>query len=720
MAIFNPEVSPTQTPNYFKYSEPIGNVKSDNSAGMLLSTIGEGIEGAAKLADTTIKGKIGEDVRTMAESERSKFASALETIHPVVPGPVQTPGGATVKLSFADETPPAAPAAIDAALSKVQSVQGALESGKVNDTYYTQQLSSGVQRLRAQYPGYVDYIDSKVAQITGMNPANEYVKNLMQDINRAQTNKKTEFDKELDMARRALGEGIPNADVMFNRLQADPSFAPQFRTWYNQENSKMYTIKLQDAQRANMKGTKEEIAGNRAEDFTREVGMTIDNQFHSQTKLTGTNTPQGILDFVGEVARGDRKATDAQMEQLATLMLAQKNTLATQLAARSNQLVSGPNGTKVSYASDIGTQKRDDIIKSQLGIYDLVIESIKHKDMGAAYTHMNQARGILDTTKSQILTSDMGSYAAKSKAFLDFMGPNWTNMTTMEGLRKNMDDASRVVFNDNALDARLQPNLATTGIPTTVTDHMEAVKKKMSATQKAVHYDNLLNLVDDLRNPKAPDGDKANIVKYFYSPEATNLLKNFKMDYTDPTTKQVVPGKYAAWTRLTTPDITDSIAKMGKSDPESAQKYRNWVEITGKQLFGEDVRNLNHFTGHDNLYFEWNGNTKQLTLRDKEGGLAPPVINSAGRAVGAVNPIDEGYKYQVQAIVKRVNGALTNLSHVENSFHGDTEAYVLSMLQQYGMDFNGKISGLPKAIGDAIAASRAPQRRIEDTFGNLK
>lgn len=724
MADFNPQVPTTQDPNYFKYSDSISNVKADVSKGVAIETFGTGLESAVKLSDQTFKDVIKDKVNVAVDKERDQFTGSLEALKGgVIPGPVQTPAGSSV-LSFADDAPAQAPApaAIDAALGKVESVQAALKAGKVNDTYYTQQLNGIAKSLRAQYPGYRDYIDERISQTTGINPANAYVRNLMEDINRGVTNKKTEADKDLDMARKAIGEGIPDADLQFNKLQSDPSYAPTFRTWYNQENAKMYTIKLQDAQRANLKGTKDAIASTRAEDLTREVGMTIDNKFHTQTTLTGTNTPQGILDFVGQVARGEKTATDAQMEQLATLMNTQKNTLAVQLQARTNQLIDGPNGTKVSYVSDIGTEKRDAILKSQLGVYDLVTDALKNKDMGAAYAHMNHARGILDTTKDNILDSDVGSYVAKSKAFLDTMGPNWTNLSITEGLRKNMDAKSRTVFEDNALDARLQPNLAATGVPTTITDHMDLVKKKMTSAQKSVHYDNLISLVDDLRNPNAPDSDKANIARYFYSPEAQNLLRNFKMDYTytDPTTgkDQVVPGKYAAWTRLTTPDITTQMSKMAKSDPAAGQMYKNWVETTGRELFGEDVRNLNHFTGHDNLTFEWDSKDRQLILKDKED----PSYSRSSRGMygGEARRLpDNSYIKTVQGTVDRINSGIKNLSQMQDSFGGNTEEYLLNVLQAYGLDYNGKVTGLPKAFGDAIAASRKPQKRMEDTFKDL-
>lgn len=725
MAAFNPQVSPTQDPNYFRYSEPISGVKADTSTGELLSTLGAGIEGGTKLADQTVKDVIKADVYKKVDTVRDSFTSDLNTVRDaqtgsVVPAPVQTGAGPTADLTLSQGAPTApVPAAIDVGLNKVDAVQAALAGGKINDTYYTQRLNSVAKDLRTQYPGYREYIDQRISEATGINPANAYIKNLMEDINRASTKKDTEFDHtEADL--RALNkEGIDNANIVLKAFRNKLITQEQAEEYINKTNSFMYKIKTQDAIRANQKGNRDEIAAQRTADFTNEIGASIDNNFHVQTTIAGTNTPQGILDFVGQVANGKKQATDAQMEQLATMMLAQKNTVAAQYKTRSNQMVNG-----VSYASDIGADKADGIIKSQLGVYDLVIDAIKNKDMGAAYTHMNQARAILDDTKQNILTGDMGNYVAKSKTFLDTMGPNWTSMVIDQGLRTNMDQKARALFNDNTMDARLQPNYASTGVPNTISDHYADAKKKGVTDGK--YYSSLIDIVNDLRNPNAPDADKANVLRYLYDPKNQNFLTNFKTDYTDPNTGKQVPGKYAAWNRLTSPDITESVAKIAKSDPEAGKTYRNWVENEfGSQLFYKEIQNLNKFKGHDDIHFAWDSDNSKITLLDKQGNPAAQSIGgySLGTptVTGTVSPaIDKGYMFQIQQIVNRVNGGLGNLAQVEKSFGGDVNTYLLGVLQHAQLDMGLNFSGLPKALAEAIANSRkSTAKRMEDTFGNL-
>lgn len=725
MAIFNPEVAVSDVPNFTNITKPISGVEANKSLGIGLSTLGDALSGIVNIADTAVKDTIKKDVYAKVDQTRDSYTNTLEQLRnaqqgSVVPAAVQTGSGTTAGQSLTGGPPTApVPAAIDVGLNKVDAVQAALAAGKVNDTYYTQRLNSIAKDLRTQYPGYREYIDQRISEATGINPANAYVKNLMEDINRSAITKDKEFDHTEASLRSLNDSGAPNSDIMLKAFRNKIITQDQAEEYINKTNATMYRIKTQDAIRANNKGTKEEIASQRTADFTNEVGASIDNNFHIQTTIAGTNTPQGILDFVGKVANGKAQATDAQFEQLATLILAQKNLSMAQTKTRSNQLVNG-----VSYASDIGVTKADEINKSQHGIYDLVYDALKNKDAGAAYYHMNQARAILDDTKANILTGDMGGYVAKSKTFLDTMGPNWNSMVINEGLRKDMDQKARALYNDNTMDARLQPNLATTGVPSVLKDHIEAAKAKNVKDPK--FYDSLIDVVNDIRNPKAPDADKANVLRYLYDPKNQRLLTNFKTDYINPNTGKKVPGKYAAWSRLTSPDITEAVAKIAKSDPAAGAMYKNWVENEfGSQLFYKEIQNLNKFKGHDDIHFAWDSDAKdpdkRLTIIDNKGMLAPPSgpapISGAG---GTIMLQDKGYMYQVQQIVDRINGGLRNLSQVEKSFGGDENVYLLSVLQHAQLDMEHNFSGLPKNLAEAIANSKkSTAKRMEDTFGNL-
>jgi len=52
-------------------------------------------------------------------------------------------------------------------------------------------LNALAKRLRSQYPGSVDFIDgSDIIKFSGVDPANAFYQNLLQDINRGLANTK--------------------------------------------------------------------------------------------------------------------------------------------------------------------------------------------------------------------------------------------------------------------------------------------------------------------------------------------------------------------------------------------------------------------------------------------------------------------------------------------------------------------------------------------------
>jgi hypothetical protein len=150
----------------------------------------------------------------------------------------------------------------------------------------------------------------------------------------------------------------------------------------------------------------------------------------------------------------------------------------------------------------------------------------------------------------------------------------------------------------------------------------------------------------------------------------------------------------------------------------------------GSELFGQDVKDLNRFTGHDNIYFEWHNNGDGrpfLVVKDKEAPTTrEPAFNSGAYNMPShmtnstnVGP-PPGYRQHIDDVVGRINSMLPQLEHVYSKLGGgNTETMLLQTLQQYGMDFEGKVTGLPKAFGDAIAASRKAPPKSSGATGNF-
>lgn len=713
MAEFNPQINDLKAPNYTRgYSEPIHDLKADTSTGLLLNTVGEGIEGAAKLATQESHRIIDKDVRSTLEPIRSEFTADLQQAKAsLIPGAVQTAQGPS--LSGGDASGPSVPTAIKNGISTVESIQSAFVNGKINDTYYHQRLDTAVQSLRTKYPGFVDYIDDQTSKIVGVNPANAVVGDLMQDINRAMTNKKTEADKILDLARGAMSKGFENADAMYKRLQADPSFEPKFTRWYTEENARFTRLELAAKQRADRTGTRDELKVDDEQRFTNIAGERVASRFNSFITLTGMEKGDTISNLLAKARDNPKAFTGPQYEELAARLEAQVAVVKTGLNQDSHN---------EKYVQSIGVAKRDEIVKSVTdAAYQPVIDAIKKGNTGLAMFYMNQARARLDQTRDNLTSGPLGEDLMNVKIIEEHFGQAFSGVVAQELVNSKIASRLRPLLNQKKQSAIAQANPDN---PVAITDHMNEAQadKRLSDTEKGQLFKEYINTVELLKNPQTPDNAKSNVIQYMFGPKSNSILQNFKMDYTttDPSgrlTRVFHPGKSAVWTQMTDPAITDNVAKLAKTgDTKSVAMYKNWVDVTGREVIGEDVRNLNHFTGHDNLYFHYDSESKQLQLKDKAGALAPPTQSLPSGRLSANAPMDPSYVWQVQKVVDRINAGLTNLRHVHESFGGDTDTLLLQTLQQYGLDFNGKVTGLSKAMGDAIAASRGPQEQINRRF----
>lgn len=735
MAEFNPQIPDLNPPNFFKYSEPVHQPKSDSSTGIALATLGEGIEGGAKMVDTYKKESIEKDIRSITDEERGKFTSSLETIKQNIPAAVQTSAGSTVgALGYAQEadasTDSNLPSAITGSIDKIGALKSALDNGKINDTYYTMQLDSRLQKLRSENPGYLDYIDQKVSQITGMNPANEYYKNLMQDINRATAGKDATKNATERMLRDALTSRVPNADVYLKGFREGTVTVDQAEQFVYRNRSVMDALKEKEALRQNSRGDKEDIKTERTGDFTNEVGAAVANNMKTMITIPGADTPQGILDTIKAIAAHPEQYTSAQIRTLDSQIMAQKTVVLDALAARASEMGVDKNGKRYSYNSDIGTDTVQTILKNQVAAaYDNIHAAFSEggaNGAGLAFWHARQIAGMQDDTRMGIYQGNAGQLIRTFKVLQEDLGPSLSGVIIPKVLGANIDDKIRGLFEKSATEARAQPQFTETGKPLTLLDHMTEANKleqdqKINKGMKARYIDNLVNIVDDLKDPNINDKTKTKVVQYLFSPEGQGVLNNIKTDYTDPQTGKFVPGKYAVFTRLTAPDVVDSIAKLSRSDPTIGMKYKNYLENeAGSQLFYKELQNLNRYTGHDDLHFSYDSDNHMIKLINKDGSpvsVRPPTPGVYNTNAPSKDP---EYLYRINEIVNRVNTGLAGLSRVEKGLGGDVNNYLIDFMQHAQVNFGQNWTGNSQKIIDAVAASRTPQRRIEDTFKSTR
>src|SRR6266705_4251898 len=280
MAIFNPQ-EPTNDPNYLQYSHGIsGGFGVDKSKAVALETLGTGIEGAVSIADTGIKEYLKTNVRNTVEKERGAYTGYLETLKSIaqtnaIPGE----GGDSLMYSNASMD---MPDGLQAGLDRSSKYGAASATGnKINDTLYTARLASEASGLRSTWSGYKDYIDEQFHKYSGMDPANAYYKNLMQDINYLASKTNKSCAQAIINGVVTAGD-VPNADKIWSLHKA---INPQTGKPYLSDDEAIHrifqareakaTATALEAARVARRGDREDTAAVATRDFAQEFSANV-------------------------------------------------------------------------------------------------------------------------------------------------------------------------------------------------------------------------------------------------------------------------------------------------------------------------------------------------------------------------------------------------------------------------------------------------------------
>lgn len=718
MAVFNPDVAPgrDEMPNWTNVTRPISDLEVDKSAGLRLGATGDALEGIGGTVDVAMKDHIGKDVRQTVEKTRAEFTSTLEQARNAQLSSV-TGGNDILPVNATPTSNP--PPAVVQGINKINSVQAAYSNGKINDTYYSQRLMADVTSLRAKYPGYVDYIDQKVSSITGMNPANAYVQNLMQDINRIQTTKRSDVDKAIDAAMKSE---YPNADLQIQKLQQmGADYLPQFRQWYTEQGMLDGRLKRNKALRDDYKGRVEDYAKIREEDWSNEVGASVQNNMSTLISVSGIDKPQKALDLLQDAANNPGKYKDETMRLFANKILAQKTSLFAQLDAKAAERHQDSTGRWYSYNSDIGAAKVQEIKKNIAGYYDQIHDALMSggaNGAGLAFARAQQAAAMLGSRKAEIFSSEVGKDIQTYQVLNETMGPNWTAAITDSALRARLDDSIRPLFTVRRQEGAAQAGAKTGGPAYTFKDMAgEALslekQNKISASMRARYIGaGVDTFVNDIVSPDAPEQAKINALKFFFSKEGQGILPNFKDDAYDSQGK-VLPGRQTIWNKLTSEAMVREVGKLNAKDPSIGQMYKNALETeAGAYLYYKDIQQLNQLTGHDDLHIKYNdGGGKgvpTITLIDNKGqeikakAFIPGQWGTTSPSTDKTSP----YINNALSIVGRINNALAGMDRVEKAV-GDSNGtdQLLNFLINSQAQIGKNWEGLPAKLMDAIAAS---------------
>jgi len=717
LAVFNPSPGQPNDPNYLNYSRVTPAPEPNTSTGLALSAAGEGIAGATSILDTSLKKGLQETIDTKVDVERDKFTAGLEQVKSqldsnTIPPAVRTAAGASTGglISSTDDQEQENPVGLDSGLSRVQQLAQAKAAGsiKINDTQYAAQTLAIAKQLRTQYPGYRDYIDETVSKASGLPVANSYYQNLMIDINRQLTQMGKSKDDIGNLMQKNLD--VPQmGNYLVQRANQDPKYpgdaamVTKISDWQNIQTQQ----KIDAAKRAESKDNTDVQKQNEEKNFTRTANDIVAHHMQDMMQLSGMPKLSDLTNYFNDVAAGRRTAPDAEVQQRAQQLQVYRNYISSQLDAAGH----GPDEV-------LGAKKAQEIRDAALSPIDTFIKFANDKETGPAYFHAHQNAAIKeDETNNWLISKDRGALSRQLLTARGILGeqyfPDFLRSIIVNGQDKPFAD----LFSQEALsavapfqDAR-QQNLTQ---PRTIVDAVQ--HGKQVGVNDPDFYGKTIELVGKIADPNMPATAKDRMINWaFNKPE---LMDELRIDYRDPNTNQMVPGKYRAFNLMTSPAIVQSVAETAKVHPENYQKLQNFSEVEFAKLFRSDLGTLTTLTKGPLPIMP--GGTRSIQMHYGYDDVSKQII-----------PVDEGNKpidknailqrvqydkasfthwQSIFDTIDRVNGGINSLKNVQlHNPQGEqnTDKYLLQTLQTAGRGF------APDSIYKAIAKTRNPEMTSE-------
>lgn len=730
MALFNPQVQDTNTPDWTNVTRPTSQAESDKSKGIALSTIAGGLETGAKLAESTfqdyVKDKVSAGVDALRDTSIAAYANIrgaqVTGTQPAVEA-VQTAGfgskvGKPQSLLSADAN---LPEGLEAGLDKAENIGLAkTQRGGANDTLYTAALYSLTKQLRAEYPGHKDFIDEQIAKISGKNPANAFMANLMTDINHAATGQDTFQKQILTKAAANMGDaavqkwylaaqhGVPNAmSGLTNAVFKAETQKLEQQTWeFN--NKKGAGDQAADAT----------IAQGRYEERAQQV---IDKHLNPVLDIPGLTSGTTMKKLIDDSMAGKITLTGTQKDQLLSSLVTAKSQALDELQSVAD---------KEGYSSRIRDPKKVQAIRDDKAQYfDRTIDAISNNSYGTLHESRRRVEASQKGTEEQVMTSPLGEWFRRSKVMQDYLGPNWGNYIDSLGLQKGGMQQLQSYFNDSMVRATVPDDIRKDGVAASLYKDLDDARKARANGVKAPDklYDNLVENVDLLNKASAEGKEDVakQVVKYTFDPaKNSKIVEFFNKDFTDD--KGVLhKGKFAVYDTLTRPKVVDSVFNL--KDRDSWAMMKNWQEMSFKTLFGEEAANLNKLQEDKSvpLYIHWDSDAKQLRLESGKEG--PFRTQEERRGLLDVRPTEmEAFTNQSQQnyirfaneTIHNLNKGLSNLAYMHGKEGSDTSAYLFQTLMTMGYSPNDRLRGndLPQMVIEAIAASQKPKPSAGEAY----
>ncbi len=700
MAIFNPQINPTQDPEWLRLSRPIETPEANKSTGTLLTGIGETLGEGVKAADFITKSTIEDNIHAAVDKERDSYTAALK----LADGSVRA-SSAPTSLTDTGEGGSTAPSWASTLSSSVGTLGSARASGKISETAYYGRLDTLAKDFRSRYPGYRDYVDQEIQKTTGVDPANAQIKSMIGDINSLAAQSAAQANKFDNFAQSKLG--IPGVYEAWQASKAGTGTQQELyrrvASWETTESKfKMNHLTIED-----FKGDREK-QGIFATKATTQLYSDLANESLANFTIQTPRGPMTMGEYaaaLSDPSSGIPQPTPQQAQQIAQSLAAKTTELHQHMLALSRQI---PQSGGDSYETLIGADKNNKLVTDALANHDLYQKLFLDGNYGLVAQMANLGKARATEMNERLETGPHGEYVQIFRGLVQAGGKDFADAMTKTSLLSNLSGPDK--------NAKIigQPNLLVpsgfTGVGASYIDPSKVftLDKAMKAAEYAVEPGKtraaVLAVPALVSEPTATDQVKTNITLSTYIGNTfSKVINSIPMDYFNKNGKEV-PGKYAAFNNIVSPQNVEATWQLGQKDKALWDTYRNGVEEAfANQLAIPSLKELSSIQTNPkvgiayddkNLEFKFVVNGRMVRSKYDKGG-------------------EDGFFSQLErdnavTMLNRFNSGIKSMASIYSKESVDTNARIYSLLQ--GLS---QLQGTPVKMLDAMNATIKPTKETK-------
>ena len=681
--------------NYLKWSGgPISQPREDTSLETLFKGVGDVVGAAAKGADFTIKKAIDDVVYAKADEERNKYQGDLDAAY----GKVTGQRAATDDTNVMTANAQAVPDELANVSENLTSLKSSRASGKLSLTEYIMRRDSYLSDIRAQYPGYREYIDAKAAEATGIPVANALIRARLADINSFLGQAKSETDKTLSLLHRH--PELPGVSKMAESVRRGLSTPYEAEKWLENNLEIFHASKVRDLIRKDKKETASEKVDQSSQDFQATASQIVTD------RITTNLTASGMGNDPPEVRK---KFLEGNIDPQAARQLSQDTALdmlEAEKAMRAAAKIRRPNGS--SWYDDIGADKAEKIIQDNLAGYKSIIGFLENKEHGPAYMLVHDIKNRGDKNTQRLLRHpDIGPKLLMLKSIYEQAGPTAVGSLAVQSMIDDLPGDIKALMSETRARTDSYIPDPTSGQLPSLADDIDHARSK--GVQDPKYYSSLLKQISSITDPTVPDKIKVNRLKYAFS--VPGAIAEIEKDGLDPVTGR--PGKagqYSAYSQLSSDAFIKEARRLNGVDASIWPMYSNWVKNTfGNELLKPDVLQLKDIVIPPSLTFGWDTTNNKFSLTNARGQDVL-LQRTTGREPGIGN--------FEKALLNRINGGIQPIARIAQEENADpvfVSNYVLRNLIDMGFDPTiQNPTGIPQHMSKSIYDMKRNQKKMEE------